>query len=249
MTITHPDDVAAKDEDLGALSLPSVSCHRHDKRLVHADGRVVWVESSTSLVRDAQGDPLHMVVQIQDISARKGLDERMEHFASVDALTGMRNRRLFEEDLHTQVARCQRYGEEAALLILDLDDFKKINDTYGHKIGDEVLKAVAAVLKKRVRSGDQAARLGGDEFGVLLCNITLAQAEAVVVDLHRDVTEARVTIGGEGLSSRVSIGIAGIDEHATDADAILAAADSSMYAAKRAAQNASRRATLQLERP
>ena len=242
MTITHPDDGVAKDEDLRALSVSNVSRRRPDRRLVRSDGQVIWVESSTSLVCDAQGDPLHMIVQIQDISIRKDLEERMEHFASVDALTGMRNRRLFEEYLHTQVARCQRYGEEAALLILDLDDFKNINDTYGHKVGDDVLRAVSAALKKRVRSGDQAARLGGDEFGVLLSNVTLAQAEAVAVDLHRAVAGAEVTIGGEVVASRVSIGIGVIDERATDDDAILAAADSSMYAAKRAAHNASRRA-------
>ncbi len=232
--ITHPDDVEERGAELRRLGTLQPSTHRRVKRFVHARGRVVWVEASTSLVCDASGDPLHMVVQLQDISVRRELEERLQYFADIDTLTGMRNRRMFEDDLRAQLARCQRYGEHAALLMLDLNNFKRINDTYGHKAGDDVLKAVAAALQARVRAGDLAARIGGDEFGVILTNVTPVQAEAIAVDLQRIVVACTVTREEEELHTGVSIGVAFIDEHSADREAVLAAADASMYMAKRA---------------
>ena len=238
--ITHPDDQQARGRQVGMLTSMEGSTQHCEQRLLHAGGHIVWVETSASLVRDANGDPVHMVVQIQDISERRKLEERLQRFAELDALTGMRNRRLFEGDLRTQVARCRRYDEHAALLVFDLDDFKKINDTYGHKVGDDVLKAVAAAVKQRLRTGDQAARLGGDEFAVLLSNVTPTDAAAVAEDLRRVVYDATVSVGDEVLAPRISIGIALIDGQVADDDTILTQADTSMYAAKRAAKNALR---------
>jgi diguanylate cyclase (GGDEF)-like protein/PAS domain S-box-containing protein len=238
--ITHPDDQQVKGRQVWTLNAIDGSTHHCQQRLLHAGGHIVWVETSTSLVRDANGDPVHMVVQFQDISERRKLEERLQNFAEVDALTGMRNRRLFEDDLRTQVARCRRYGEQAALLLFDLDEFKKVNDTYGHKVGDDVLKAVATAVKQRLRTGDLAARLGGDEFAILLSSITPAQADAVAADVRRLVLDATVSVGDEVLSPRISIGIALIDGHATDDEAVLAEADRSMYAAKHAGKRATR---------
>jgi diguanylate cyclase (GGDEF)-like protein/PAS domain S-box-containing protein len=232
--ITHPEDLDADQEEFRALRLGEVFTHRREKRFFNASGHIVWVESSGSLVLDARGQPQDIIVQIQDISERKRLEERLHRLADVDSLTGIRNRRLFEEDLHSQVGRCQRYGEQAAMLMIDLDDFKKINDTYGHKIGDDMLKAVAAVLRRRVRTGDQVARLGGDEFGILLANATRSQVDAIAADFANVVATAKVTVGTDVLSIRASVGIALIDEQAVDDEAVLAEADRSMYAAKRA---------------
>jgi len=106
---------------------------------------------TAAVVRDGDGEPLYVIEQVQDISERKRLENKLRVTADHDALTGIRNRRLFEEDLFTQVGRCQRYGEHAALLLLDLDDFKQINDRYGHKTGDDTLKLVARTIKKRLR--------------------------------------------------------------------------------------------------
>ena len=120
------------------------------------------------------------------------------------------------------------------MLMIDLDGFKKINDTYGHKAGDDMLKAVAAVLRRRMRTGDHVARLGGDEFGVLLSNVAGSQVDAIASDFANVVATATVSVGTDVLSIRASVGIALIDEHAVDDEAVLAEADRSMYAAKRA---------------
>jgi diguanylate cyclase (GGDEF)-like protein/PAS domain S-box-containing protein len=239
--ITHPDDVDSNREQVVALRAGELSTHRGEKRLSTASGDIVWVESSRSLVRDAHGQPQHVILQVRDISERKRLEERLQYLADVDSLTGIRNRRLFEEDLHTQVGRCQRYGEQAAMLMVDLDDFKKVNDTYGHKVGDDMLKAVATALRRRLRTGDRAGRLGGDEFGVLLSNVSRTQADALAVDFGRAVEEATVTVGNEVLAARASVGVAFIDEHSVGDEAVLAEADRSMYAAKRAGRAKGRR--------
>lgn len=231
--ITHPEDVEERGAELRWLGTLQPSTHRRVKRLVHARGHVVWVEASTSIVCDASGDRLHMVAQLQDISVRRELEERLQHFADIDALTGMRNRRIFEDDLRGQLARCQRYGEHAALLMLDLNNFKRINDTYGHDAGDDVLKAVAAALMARVREGDLAARIGGDEFCVILTHVTPVQAEAIAADFQRVVLACTVTRDGKELHTGVSIGVAIMDEDSADHRAVLAAADASMYSAKR----------------
>ena len=235
--ITHPDDQQAKDTRIWVLNAIEGSTHHCQQRLLHARGKVVWVETSTSLVRDSNGDPAHVVVQMQDISERRRLEERLQQFADQDALTGMRNRRLFEDDLRNQVARCYRYKEQAALIMFDLDDFKTVNDTFGHKAGDELLKAVAAAVKLRLRTGDRAARLGGDEFAILLSNVSPEQAEVVESDVKRVLSAAQVAVGGALMSPRVSMGLAIIHGHEGDGEAVIAEADASMYAAKRAGKN------------
>lgn len=234
--ITHPDDLDANHEPISALRPGELSTHRGERRLFNASGHIIWVESAESLIGGAQDQPTHVIVQVQDISERKRLEERLRRLADVDYLTGIRNRRLFEEGLRAQVGRCQRYGEQAALLMFDLDDFKKVNDTHGHKVGDDMLKAVAAALKGRLRAGDQAGRLGGDEFGVLLSNVSRTQAAAVAADFRRVVEEAAVTIGDQVLSPRISVGVAFIDDHVVDDEAVLAVADASLYTAKREAK-------------
>ena len=107
---------------------------------------------------------------------RKRMEASVQRLADHDPLTDLWNRRRFEEELRRQVARCQRYGEKAALLVMDLDGFKAVNDSFGHKVGDDLLKLVAAALQRRVRGTDAVARLGGDEFAVLLGNVSPDQA-------------------------------------------------------------------------
>ena len=131
-------------------------------------------------MRDRDGAPLHYIAQLQDISERKRLEEHLRHLADHDPLTGLRNRRLFEHDLRLQVARSRRYGEQAALMVIDLDDFKRVNDRHGHKVGDDTLKAVARALTRRLRETDLVARLGGDEFAVLLPHIDRKGLSTVV---------------------------------------------------------------------
>jgi diguanylate cyclase (GGDEF)-like protein/PAS domain S-box-containing protein len=232
--LAHPDDGAldaAKNEQLLAGTIRS---YRIEQRLINAAGETLWTNVSVSLVRDAGGRALHYIVQIEDISSRKLMEERLRRLADFDSLTGVRNRRQFERDLFRQVANCRRYGEEAALLMIDLDDFKRINDTYGHRVGDDVLKAVAAAVRQRLRATDTVARLGGDEFAVLLPHVSAAKAAAVAEDLGRCIGAVTVQAGGRSLRPSASIGVAHIDENVASKDAVLSSADDAMYAEKRA---------------
>jgi diguanylate cyclase (GGDEF)-like protein len=149
-------------------------------------------------------------------------------------LTGLRNRRLFEHDLRLQVARSQRYGEQAALMVIDLDDFKRVNDEHGHAAGDRTLRAVAKALTRRLRQTDLVARLGGDEFAVLLPHVDEEAASVVAESLARVVPSCGVDIGDDLLHPSASVGFAVIDHRCESAEQILVEADRAMYAVKRA---------------
>ena len=125
-----------------------------EKRYFTAQGHLIWVGLAVSLVRDEAGRPVHFISQITDISERKRMETKLRRLADHDSLTGLWNRRRFEDELQRQVGRCQRYGERAALLLTDLDGFKDVNDTFGHKAGDDLLKVVATGLRARLRHTD-----------------------------------------------------------------------------------------------
>ena len=180
---------------------------------------------------------MHYIAQLQDISERKQLEEHLRHLADHDPLTGLRNRRLFEHDLKLQVARSRRYGELAALMVIDLDDFKQVNDRHGHKVGDDTLKAVARALTRRLRETDLVARLGGDEFAVLLPHID-EEGIAIVADgLTRVIAACSIDIGDGVFHPSGSIGFALVDQDTGSADQVLVEADRAMYADKQTKVN------------
>jgi diguanylate cyclase (GGDEF)-like protein/PAS domain S-box-containing protein len=231
--VTHPDDLSADIEHVRQLLAGEIRDYQMERRYFHARGHVISTMLSVSLVRDRQGRPLHFIAQIQDITERKMMEERLRHLAEHDPLTGLHNRRLLERELAMQVSRCRRYGEQAALLVLDLDSFKQVNDTYGHRAGDELLKAVAAELARRLRGTDLVGRLGGDEFAVLLPGTDAHAARKVAANLREMVAGCSVDVeDGRRLSVTVSIGVAGIDRESAGGEAVLMEADRAMYAAK-----------------
>jgi diguanylate cyclase (GGDEF)-like protein/PAS domain S-box-containing protein len=230
--LTHPDDLAADLELVRRLLAGEIREYQLEKRYFHADGHVITAMLSVSLVRDRAGQPVNFISQIQDISERKAIEEQLRHLAEHDPLTGLHNRRLLERELARQVGRCRRYGEHAALLVLDLDGFKQVNDTYGHKTGDDLLKVVADALDRRLRGTDMVARLGGDEFAVLLPNVEPRAARAVAEDLKRLVASCVVKVGESRVNPTVSIGVATIDQEVASDESVLIEADRAMYAAK-----------------
>jgi diguanylate cyclase (GGDEF)-like protein/PAS domain S-box-containing protein len=232
--ITHPDDVDNDAAQYAQLLAGAIPAFQIEKRYFNAAGETLSAIISISLVRDAQADPLHFIAQLQDISERKRLEEQLRHLADHDPLTGLRNRRLFENDLTLQVARSQRYGEQAAVMMIDLDGFKAINDVYGHKVGDETLRAIATALTRRLRETDLLARLGGDEFAVLLPHADERGAALVADGLVRVIAACGVDLGDTVVHPSGSVGTAMIGRDTLSAEQVLDQADSAMYSAKRA---------------
>jgi diguanylate cyclase (GGDEF)-like protein/PAS domain S-box-containing protein len=176
------------------------------------------------------GTITHVVATGIDVTERRRLERRLRHLADHDDLTGLINRRRFQEELQRHLAEGRRYGLTGALLVLDLDGFKEVNDNHGHSAGDRVLCAVADALRSRLRASDVVARLGGDEFAVLLPRETPAEAELVCRSLERAIP-AEVSVPGDR-RIEVSVGFAPFADGVESVDDVLAAADASMYAAK-----------------
>jgi diguanylate cyclase (GGDEF)-like protein/PAS domain S-box-containing protein len=232
--ITHADDVDNDAAQYAQLLAGAIPAFQVEKRYFNAAGETLSAILSISLVRDAESAPLHFIAQLQDISERKRLEEHLRHLADHDHLTGLRNRRLFEHDLRLQVARAQRYGERAAVMVVDLDAFKAINDVHGHKVGDEALKAVATALTRRLRETDVVARLGGDEFAVLLPHADEQGTAQVADGLERVIAACSIDVGATVVHPSGSVGVAMIDQLTVSAEQVLVEADQAMYAAKRA---------------
>ena len=241
--IVHPDDAHNDTIQREQLLAGEIPAFQIEKRYFDAAGEVNCAIFSVSLVRGRDGAPLHYIAQLQDISDRKRLEDDLRYLADHDPLTGLRNRRLFEHDLRLQVARSRRYGEEAALMVIDLDDFKTVNDRYGHRVGDDTLKAVARALTRRLRETDLVARLGGDEFAVLLPHIDKQGLSTVVGSLSRAVPEWSIDVGEAILHCSASVGCAVIDHSTASAEQALLEADRSMYQAKQTKASAPPRST------
>jgi diguanylate cyclase (GGDEF)-like protein/PAS domain S-box-containing protein len=224
--LLHPDD-----EELAAEAFASLMADdgmATELRIVHADGHPVWVSLRATIVRDDEGTPVHVLVQVQDITERRSLEDQLRHLADHDALTGLLNRRGIDRALAQHVARGRRYGAEGALLVLDLDGFKAVNDSLGHAAGDELIVTCARALRNRLRETDILARLGGDEFAVLLP--AEGEAEALVV------AEAIVTVIREVSGVTASVGVTPFGDEPTTTSA-LDRADMAMYAAKQAGRD------------
>ncbi len=232
--LLHPDDLSTDVAAMRRLTQGEVDSFQIEQRLLHAERHAVWVTLSASLVRDAAGKPLHCIRQLQDIEERKRYEGELGYLVEHDPLTGLLNRRGFVRELAHQIAYARRYGSGGAVLFLDLDDFKYVNDTLGHSTGDEVISDLARVVGKRLRETDIFARLGGDEFAVLLPNAVVGEAETVSASLLEAVRDGCGVSLGEGRRVTMSIGIAGFQEPGKDLtpDDILVDADVAMYSAK-----------------
>jgi diguanylate cyclase (GGDEF)-like protein/PAS domain S-box-containing protein len=178
------------------------------------------------------GAVTHVVATGIDVTERRSLERRLRHLADHDDLTGLINRRRFQDDLERHLAEGLRYGMTGALLLLDLDEFKAVNDTHGHSAGDRVLQGVAEALRSRLRGSDIVARLGGDEFAVLLPRGGAETAERVSEAL-RQAIPAEVQ-APDGQRVEVSVGYAPFEDGVASVDDVLSAADASMYAVKAA---------------
>ncbi|MDO8189124.1 EAL domain-containing protein [Conexibacter sp. JD483] len=237
--LSHPSDTARDEEMMQTLLSGEKSTFWMEKRYVDVVGQVVWVAVHATLVRSADGSPLHFLGQIQDVSERVRYEAQLQHMADHDPLTGLLNRRSFERELNQHIHRVQRYGPEGAALVLDIDRFKHINDTLGHNVGDELIVKVAQTLRTRLRDSDVLARLGGDEFAVLLPRGGQEEAEAVAESILASVrAQSVLTTAGRRRPITTSIGIALFGESdGLSAEDVLVNADLAMYDAKEAGRD------------
>ncbi len=234
----HPDDRETTGEEAGELAEGGGTV-QFQNRYLDKGGEVHWIEWTSVGVPDE--DVIYAVAR--DITDRKVLEQELELLSRSDPLTGVFNRRRFDEALESQLAYARRYGRGGALLIADLDRFKQINDEFGHGAGDEALRAVARVLAANLRqtdtlgrdAGGLVARLGGDEFALLLPEADAAAAEAVASRLVATIAAEPLEVDGRELKLGISVGVATFDEEGCPtAKDLLAAADRAMYVVKAA---------------
>ena len=196
------------------------------------NGEVYWEEAYIGPVRDAAGRISHFVAVKINVTDRILTQERLIHMASHDVLTDLPNRGLFAERVQQALELAKRHATKLALLFIDLDQFKPVNDTWGHRLGDLLLRAVAERMKPRVRAADTIGRIGGDEFVVLLTDLEEPDAALQVAEELRQALAQPFVIEGHELSISASIGIALYPDHGADAEELSRHADIAMYRAK-----------------
>ncbi|MDQ3281511.1 MAG: EAL domain-containing protein [Acidobacteriota bacterium] len=206
-------------------------------RAQRKDGSFVWFETTSRGIVNAETGQVEIVSVSRDISERRHAEEQIEYQAYHDALTGLPNRLLFRDRLTMALAHAKRQQAQLAVMFLDLDRFKYVNDTLGHSLGDELLRAVAARLRSVLRDGDTIARMGGDEFTVLLTDASNAEDAAKVAQKLLDTVAHPLRVEGHELYVTTSIGIALFPDDGDSAEALLKSADSAMYRAKEIGRN------------
>lgn len=233
--LVHPDDRSAAEADAERAEAGEEHTAQREQRLVDSMGQPVWVLLSTSTLLEKTGEPAQRILQVQDVSERKRFEGQLQHLADHDPLTGLFNRRRFEEELARELTAAGRYKRGGAVLALDLDHFKYINDSLGHSLGDELIARVGGLLQERLRDSDTIARLGGDEFAVILPEAGERRALAVAEDVRRTVRDGAVVAGKHGRAgTTASIGVALFSDDAGEitGEELLAEADIAMYDAK-----------------
>ncbi len=230
--IVHPEDRREHRGDIEALLAGRLDLLTTELRYLHAHGHEIWVALTATVLRDAHGGPHHVLRQVQDVTERRRYEERIQHMADHDALTGLFNRRRFEDEVARHGAWVNRYGTEGAVLVIDLDGFKFVNDTLGHSAGDRLLMTVASVLRARLRESDVLARLGADEFAVLLPRAGEDEAATVAESLIEALRHEPTRVEGQRRAATASIGIALFEGAEQSGEEVLVNADLAMYDAK-----------------
>lgn len=238
--ITHDDDVVESQQMFSALARGEISHYEIDRRFVRSGGRVFWGHLSMTPVRDESGYIRAIIAIVQDINERKLLEGKLEAMAHYDALTGLPNRALFFDRLGQAISQTKRSQGQFALMFVDLDGFKAVNDTFGHDTGDALLKAVSEHLLECVRESDTVARMGGDEFTLILRAMRGPQDAATVAEKILATLAAPYHLLGHECRIGASVGIVLYPQHGKNAEELLNQADHAMYAVKKAGKNAYR---------
>ncbi|MBI5634662.1 MAG: diguanylate cyclase [Nitrospirae bacterium] len=215
------------------------------KKVLTLYGTEEWVEIYTYPIISKEGVVTHVVEYVRNITDRKRAEQESHRFikeletlSSEDSLTGLQNRRMIFERIRHEIERVRRYKAELSLIFCDLDYFKEINDTYGHKAGDEVLRAIADILRRSVRTSDVVGRYGGDEFLLVLPQTSLKGAQELAERIRVSVQDTKFEMSdGKSVGTTMSIGVAFYDGTETDVDALISRIDTALYVSKRSGKN------------
>lgn len=231
---TVPEDQGLDDDLARQIFAGDIPYYQIEKRYARKDGSVLWGRLTATALKDSRGRPIYGIGLIEDITARRRAEERLQHEALHDALTGLPNRVLFMDRLRHEMDRQARHGTDGrpAVLFIDLDRFKVINDSLGHLQGDQLLIEAAQRLKASVRPSDTLARFGGDEFAVLLENINEPGPAVRVAERIQAALESPFMLDSREVYTSASIGIAVSHQDTEEPQDLLRDADTAMYRAK-----------------
>ena len=235
--ISHPDDVNATDGMRDQLRRGEIDSFKMEKRYLHRDGGSIWVALTVAVRRDAAGRRLYDVSIVEDISSRKLAEQQVQYLATHDGLTGLPNRAMFVQLLALASESAKRRGSKIAVLFIDLDRFKTINDSLGHDAGDALLREMAVRFRECLRSSDIVARLGGDEFVVVLQDVCDQSQVSTVARHILSVAMRPVQINRQECRVTASVGICLHPQSDQDDHAVLKNADLAMYVAKEEGKN------------
>ncbi|MDI9369864.1 MAG: diguanylate cyclase [Synergistota bacterium] len=235
----HSDDRDGMKRKMEEHLLGKSTSFSHEYRMVTKKGGLIWVLNRSKVFEwDEDGTPLRLVGIFTDITRRKNAEEMILHQATHDMLTGLPNRMLFNEKLFAAMADGESLGLRAAVIFMDLDNFKEINDSLGHLMGDLVLMAVAERLDGEIREIDTLARLGGDEFAFILPHLKEKEEAAAMADSFLESLRKEIKIDGKSLFITGSMGISFYPDDGEDVQTIMKHADIAMYRAKREGRDA-----------
>jgi diguanylate cyclase (GGDEF)-like protein len=236
------DDVLARVLKGETVSLAETSY------IVPGTDRQGWITASYRPQYDTKGNVTGIIGKVLDLTERKRAEQQMEYQAYHDALTGLANRRLFQEHLTLAIALAQRKRRPVAVLFLDLDHFKVVNDSLGHTMGDTLLREIATRLRNSVREGDVVARVGGDEFTIVLQELDKKEDAAAMAQRVLRIVAEPIDVEGQRLYVTTSIGITVYPDDGEDAETLLKNADNAMYRAKAVGRNTYEMSTQELSR-
>jgi diguanylate cyclase (GGDEF)-like protein/PAS domain S-box-containing protein len=233
----YPDDLEYAERSLAEV-LHKKAVEDREYRIIAADGQVRWISDKCFINRQTEpGQPVIVVGIAEDITGKKQLETELQRLATTDALTQSSNRRHFFECANLEFEKARLQGSPLAFLLLDIDDFKVINDTYGHPEGDLVLQRIAESGRAALRRGDLFGRIGGEEFAAVFPGCAPDMAMQVAERLQREIQRLSFNHEGQTFGITVSQGLTSLTDDDQTLDSLFARADAAMYKAKRQGKN------------
>ena len=210
---------------------------RVEAELRHKNGSDIWIATNAFVRYDSEGNPAYIEGVARDISARKQMEEKLTTLSRIDGLTGIYSRRYYMDKSEAVIEMMKRYQRPASMMMMDLDHFKKINDQYGHHVGDLALIAFTMACRKEIREADIFGRLGGEEFALMLPETPIQSAQVLAERICKATDEIVIPFNDSSIRFTVSIGLVALGQDDLTLDSVIRRADKAMYQAKEKGRN------------